>query len=182
MSIGPVQLLVLGFDAPTFHGEIAAELERLRENDAIRVIDALAVFKAADGVVESERFSNLSSDEAVELGSKLAALIGLGIAGEEGAVRGAQAGAEVAADEGVQIFDDAAALDIIGDIPPDSAAALLLIEHHWAVPLRDAIARAGGVRISDTFISPFDLVGIGMVTAREAEELAQIEIVQTAPA
>ena len=38
MAIGPVQLIVLGFDHPEFHGEIKAELERLRESDTIRVI------------------------------------------------------------------------------------------------------------------------------------------------
>ena len=47
----------------------------------------------------------------------------------------------------------------------------MLLEHHWAVPLRDAIARAGGFRISDGFISPLDLVEIGLVTAAEAQEL-----------
>src|SRR2546430_4582251 len=54
-------------------------------------------------------------------------------------------------------------------IPNDSAAALILLEHHWAVPLRDAIARAGGFRISDGFISPLDLVEIGLITAEEAK-------------
>ena len=39
----------------------------------------------------------------------------------------------------------------------------------------DAIARAGGFRISDGFISPLDLIAIGMMTAAEAQELAQIE-------
>jgi hypothetical protein len=43
MAIGPVQLTVLGFNHPEFHGEIIAELERLRESDTVRVIDALAV-------------------------------------------------------------------------------------------------------------------------------------------
>ena len=33
MAIGPVQLVVLGFEHPDFHGEIIAELERLRESD-----------------------------------------------------------------------------------------------------------------------------------------------------
>ena len=51
----------------------------------------------------------------------------------------------------------------------------LLIEHHWAVPLRDAIARAGGFRLSDGFISPLDLVEIGLVSAEEAEELHALE-------
>ena len=64
---------------------------------------------------------------------------------------------------------------MIEEIPEDSAAALLLIEHHWAVPLRDAIARAGGFRLADAFISPLDLVGIGLVTAAEAAELDRLE-------
>jgi hypothetical protein len=61
------------------------------------------------------------------------------------------------------------------DIPNDSAAALVLIEHHWAVPLRDAIARAGGFRLSDGFISPLDLVELGLLEAEEAKELHTME-------
>jgi uncharacterized membrane protein len=175
MAIGPVQLISLGFSDPDFHGEVIAELERLRENDFVRVIDALAVYKDAEGEVTVEHLSNLTQDEAIEFGSKVAALIGLGIAGEEGAEAGAQAGAEAAAEGGVDIFDESNAWDVVGEIPPNTAAAVLLIEHHWAVPLRDAIARAGGFRINDAFISPFDLVAIGMMSAQEAEEVGKLE-------
>jgi uncharacterized membrane protein len=181
MAIGPVQLIVLGFSHPNFHGEIIEELERLRESDTVRVIDALAVHKDADGQMEVAHLSNLTLDEAVELGSKVGALIGLGIEGEEGLEAGALAGAEAAAD-GVQVFDDEQAWDVLADIPNDSAAALLLIEHHWAVPLRDAIARAGGVRLADGFISPLDLVGIGLLKAEEAKELHDLETAATATA
>ena len=174
MAIGPVQLIVLGFKHPDFHGEIIAELERLRENDTVRVIDALAVHKDADGEIEVAHLSNLSKDEAIEMGSKIGALIGLGIEGEEGLEAGAIAGAEAAAD-GIVAFDDADAWDILEEIPDDSAAALLLIEHHWAVPLRDAIAGAGGFRISDGFISPLDLIAIGLVSAEEAAEAHAME-------
>ena len=174
MAIGPVQLIVLGFSHPEFHGEIIDELERLRESDTVRVIDALAVHKDADGEIEVAHLSNLSKEEAIELGSKVGALIGLGIEGEEGMEAGAIAGAE-AAEDGVQVFSDEEAWDVLEEIPNDSAAALLLIEHHWAVPLRDAVARAGGFRISDGFISPLDLVEIGLVTAAEAEELHALE-------
>ena len=45
------------------------------------------------------------------------------------------------------------------------------LEHHWAVPLRDAIARANGFRIADAFISPLDLVAVGMLASEEAQEL-----------
>ena len=174
MAIGPVQLIVLGFTHPNFHGEIIEELEKLRESDTVRVIDSLVVYKDAEGEIEVEHLSNLTTEEAIELGSKVGALIGLGIEGEEGMATGAEVGAEAAA-EGFQVFDDEEAWDVLEDIPNDSAAALLLLEHHWAVPLRDAIARAGGFRISDGFISPLDLVAIGLVSAEEAAELHALE-------
>ena len=116
---------MLGFNHPNFHGEVIEELERLRESDTVRVIDALAVHKDADGEVEVAHLSNLTTDEAVELGSKVGALIGLGIEGEEGLEAGAEAGAEAAAD-GFQVFDDEDAWDVLEDIPNDSAAALML--------------------------------------------------------
>jgi uncharacterized membrane protein len=178
MAIGPVQLIVLGFREPDFHGEIIAELERLRESDTVRVIDSLVVYKDAEGELEVEHLSNLSADEAIELGTKIGALIGLGIEGEEGMEAGAVAGAEAAA-EGVDVFSEEDAWDVLEDIPNDSAAALLLLEHHWAVPLRDAIARAGGFRISDGFISPLDLVAIGLLSADEARDLHVMETAGT---
>jgi uncharacterized membrane protein len=174
MAIGPVQLIVLGFQHPNFHGEIIQELERLRASDTVRVIDALAVYKDAAGEIEVEHLSNLTQEEAVELGSKVGALVGLGIEGEAGFEAGAAAGAEAAAD-GVNVFSEEEAWDVVEDIPNDSAAALVLLEHHWAVPLRDAIARAGGFRIADGFISPLDLVEIGLMSAEEARELHAME-------
>ena len=174
MAIGPVQLLVIGFDHPEFHGEIINELEKLRESGTVRVIDALAVYKDAAGEIEVMHLSNLTRQEAIELGTTIGALIGLGIDGEEGMEAGAEAGATAGA-EGLEVFSDEDAWDVIEEIPNDSAAALLLIEHHWAVPLRDAIARAGGFRISDGFISPLDLIEIGLVSAEEAAELHALE-------
>ena len=182
MAIGPVQLIVLGFNHPDFHGEVIAELERLRASDTVRVIDSLAVYKDADGELEVEHLSNLTEAEAIELGSKIGALIGLGIEGEEGAEAGAIAGAEeVAAEGGVNVFTEEEAWDVLADIPNDSAAALILIEHHWAVPLRDAVVRAGGFRISDAFISPLDLVELGLVSSDEAQQLHELETQRPQP-
>src|SRR5687768_3979629 len=84
-------------------------------------------------------------------------------------VAGAEAGGEAAVD-GIGVFTDDDAWDVLEDIPNDSAAALILLEHHWAVPLRDAVLRAGGFRLGDGFISPLDLVAIGLIEAEEAKE------------
>lgn len=135
MSIGPVQLMVLGFDPPNLHDEIITEVDRLRELDYIRVVDAIAVYKDLVGAIETKRVSK----------------------------------------NGLQFLDNDDVWDVLADIPDDSAAVLLLIEHHWAVPLRDAVMRAGGFRLGDEFISPSDLVAVGLVTADEAAVLAEVE-------
>ena len=173
MAIGPVQLIVLGFSHPDFHGEIIAELERLRESDTMRVIDSLAVYKDADGELEVEHLSNLTKTEAIEYGTKIGALIGLGIEGEDARRRVRSPVPRRWRGRRREGLTEEEGWDVLEDIPNDSAAALVLIEHHWAVPLRDAITRAGGFRISDGFISPLDLVEIGLVSAEEARGTAR---------
>src|SRR4051794_33467761 len=128
MAIGPVQLIVLVVPQPDFHGEIIDALERLRQSDTVRANDALAVYKDAHGELEAWHPSTLSEDEAIELGSMVGALVGLGFDGEAGAAAGAEAGAEAAAD-GISPFSDADASDVLEDIPNGTAAALILLEH-----------------------------------------------------
>jgi uncharacterized membrane protein len=175
MAIGPIQLLVLGFKHPDFHGQVLEEIMRLRESDTIRLIDSLIVYKDANGEVAAVKVENLTPEEEVELGSKVAALIGLGMGGEEGMLLGAEIGAERAAEQGINVFTEEQAWDVMADIPNDTAAALLLIEHHWAVPLRDAMLSAGGFRLAEGFIDPFDLVAIGLMSAEDAEAHASLE-------
>jgi len=172
VTIGPVQLLVLGFNEPEFRGEILAELDRLRESDTVRLIDGMAVYKDADGEVVILERSDLNQEQAAEFGAVVGALIGLGMGGEEGMEAGAIAGAEAGA-EGIDLVSSEDAWDVVEDIPANTAAAILLLEHRWAIPLRDAIGRAGGFKLADAFISPLDLVAIGMLSAAEAEAVAE---------
>jgi uncharacterized membrane protein len=170
MTIGPVQLLVLGFSEPTFKGEIAAELDRLKEGGLVRVIDAIGVAKDAEGEVTVFRRTDLSAEEATEFGAVVGALIGLGAAGEEGAEAGALVGA--AAMEGGEVFDEDQIWDVVDEIPADSAALVILLEHRWAIPLRDAVLGAGGFPIADGFIHPLDLVAVGLMASDEAAAIA----------
>lgn len=172
MTIGPVQLLVLGFDHPDFKGEILTEFDRLKESDVVRVIDGIAVQKDRDGNVAVLKRSDLSEQEAEEFGAIVGGLIGLGAAGVEGAVVGAIAGAEEVHAGGIDVLNEEEVWDVIEEIPNDSAAAIILLEHRWAIPLRDAIRAAGGFGISDGFVHPEDLVAIGLIAADEAAVLA----------
>jgi uncharacterized membrane protein len=157
-EFGPVQIMVVGFEKPNFQGEVLAELRRLRDADMIRLVDLVVVAKDEDDEVVAVELSDLSPEESAEFGALAGALIGLGADGEEGAEAGAVAGAEAGADG---ILGEEAAWSIADAIPPGATAAVALIEHRWAIPLRDAIRAAGGFPLADTWVHPEDLVAYG---------------------
>lgn len=163
MALGPVQMLVVGFEDPDFHGQILAELDRLRESDVVRLIDLLVVEKNDAGDLRILEKSDLSPDERTEFGAVVGALIGYGAGGEEGAEIGAVRGAETIGETGM--FDDADVWYVADAIPPGTAAAIGLLEHRWAIPLRDTIRAAGGFHLADAWIHPKDLVAIGLDAA-----------------
>jgi len=158
---GPVQMLVVGFAEPNFTGEILAELQRLKDADVIRLIDLLVVAKDENGEITSVQTSDLSTDEAMEYGAIAGALIGLGTYGEADVEVGALVGA--AAGEDGHLIDDV--WYVADTIPAGSAAAIALIEHRWAIPLRDSIVRAGGIALADEWIHPANLVAVGLAAA-----------------
>jgi uncharacterized membrane protein len=166
MAFGPIQILVVGFEDPEFKGEIRAELERLRDNDVVRLVDLLVVRKDDDGNVERMQHSDLSQEELEDFGAIVGALVGVGADGEEGAEAGAILGA--AAMEDGHVFESKDTWYVDDAIPPGSAAAIALLEHHWAIGLRDAIHNAGGFHLADAWVHPADLVAIGLAGTEKA--------------
>ena len=168
MTIGPVQLVVLGFEGNRFTGEILPELRRLRDHDVIRLIDLLFVSKDESGEVTVMEASDLTQEEAMEFGATVGALIGLGEAGEQGAVAGAVAGAEALEDG--HVFDEHEIWYVTDSIPNGTSAAVALLEHRWAIPLRDAMQSAGGALLDESWVHPLDLVAVGLAAAEEVAE------------
>ncbi len=163
MAMGPVQVLVIGFgEDAQFKGEALAELKKLSEHNIVRLIDLLAVRKNADGSVDKVEIAD--DAELAEFGAVAGALIGFGEAGEAGAVAGAEAGA-VALAEGM--FSDDQVWYIADSIPAGMTAVIAVLEHHWAIPLRNAVFRAGGLALADEWIHPQDLVAAGIEAAAE---------------
>src|SRR5271165_4618657 len=158
---GPVQIIVIGFENPDPRGEIFAELDRLRKLEVIRLVDLIVVAKSQDGDLAQVQTSDLTVGQAAELGAIAGALVGFGAAGEEGAQVGAELGAETAVEGGML---GEAVWSVADVVPPGSMAAVALVEHRWAIPLRDAVRRAGGVALADAWIHPQDLVLYGVAT------------------
>src|SRR3954454_3850376 len=167
MPFGAMQMLVVSYEGTELSPEVAAELQRLREHAIVRLVDLLVVSKADDGTVTALETSDLTADESTELGAIAGALIGLGAAGQGGAEIGALAGAEAAADGGSLLEGEV--WYVADAIPPGSRAAVAILEHRWAIGLRDALLGAGAHGLVDAWIHPRDLVGLGIDLAREAE-------------
>ena len=47
---------------------------------------------------------------------------------------------------------------VVDAIPADAICVVALIEHRWAIPLRDAIHTTGGRTLADAWIRPDDPV------------------------
>ena len=158
-EFGPVQILVVGFEHGKFEGKILEELRRLREADIVRLVDLVFVHHDEEGNLAKVEVSDLSQEEAMEMGALAGALVGFGAEGEEGVEAGAEAGAAAAQDG--SLLDGDNAWYVADHIPPGSSAGIALLEHRWAIPLRDAIEEAGGHTLVDAWVHPEDLVAIG---------------------
>ena len=123
MSLAPIEVVVLAFPENRFTGEILPELERLVQSDTISIVDGVLASKDADGSTTFVEFDNIEDDEFAALAGVLERVEGL------------------VSDEDVD--------DLTASLPPGSSAAVLVFEHTWAIPLRDAIVRGGGELVAN---------------------------------
>ncbi len=167
MAIGPLQLLVIGFADPKLDGSLLGSLRDASDAGFIRIVDMLGVYKDVDGNVLAAEVSDLTEDEVMEYGAWVGALIGLGAGGAEGAEMGALLGAMSAADEYEYGIDAEGIRSIADDIPAGGAAMLVVLEHRWAIPFRDAARASGGILLAQDFLNPEALIEFGAEIALE---------------
>ena len=128
MTLGPIEMLVLGFPGSKFSGGILPELERLV--GAGTIIDAMVMIKSEDGDLDILEIAQIP--DSYEMAA-LAALIDN--------VNG------MLSEDDLIVFAD--------ELSPRESAAVLVFEHTWFKPLRDEILDSGGVVLADTRVPGF---------------------------
>ena len=130
MTVGPVDVYIIGFPGNKFTGRIAPAIMELVENGTIRVLDLLFVMKDADGAV--------TTLEAEDLDEEGAGLVAISV--EQPGALGPEDAEEVG-----------------DDLPSNSAALLIAFENLWAVKVVDALQAADAVLI-DSIRIPAEVV------------------------
>ena len=121
MSLGPIEIIVVGFPENQFTGEIAPALADLVESGIVRIVDLVFIAKDDDGEVAAIELNELDdaiSESYLTLVEELDALIG---------------------EEDIEDFGE--------QLEPGSSIALLVVEHVWAKSFADAVANSGGVLV-----------------------------------
>ncbi len=175
MAIGPVQLIAIGFE-PTdrVQGRIRRELQELDGRGIIRMIDVLMVKKDAHGALTRLEDAQPAHDEFGSAGQVLSVLIGLDT--DDTTIRpGTDVGALTFAEHnyGLSRKD---IMGIAGHLAPGAAAALLLIEHPWALRLKAAVRAAGGWILAQSLLTPEALLWVGDEVHASAEVETAIEL------
>lgn len=142
MALGPIEVLVISFPGNQFSGGIIPELERLVDNDTISIIDGVLVQKDADGEVTFTEFEELGGNADA---AKLANVM----------------------DQLESLISDDDVMELAEALEPNCSEAILVFEHTWAKPLRNAIIDSGGV-LENEFRVP------GLVVEELLTELAEL--------
>jgi len=120
MALGPVEVLVFSFPGNQFNGEIIPELERLTASGTITVIDGVFVTRDTAGDVTFVEFDQLDA------GHDAARLAGV-------------------LDQVESLISDEDIAELADGLAPGDSEAILVFEHTWAKPFRDAIVGSGGI-------------------------------------
>jgi uncharacterized membrane protein len=179
MAVGPVQVIIFGFErTDQFRGEVLEELANLRGRGLIRLLDLFVALKDPSGEIVAVELNDLTEQESVEFGRVVGKLLGVASVSAGELAAGAVENILAAASQSVGL-DYHGLRQVVENLAPGKAFGVLMFEHTWAIPLREAIRRAGGVPLAQGFITQEALLMVGeelrvIAEAENAIEVAQI--------
>lgn len=128
MTIGPLELVVIGYEGETIPPEIGRELSAVEHRGSVRLVDLAFIEKAPAGDVRVRTPREVSEAMLAPFADGLGDLMGL-----------------LHADE-IALAVDA--------IPAGETAVVALFEHTWSTGLRDAVRRTGGQLLMKDLLEP----------------------------
>lgn len=156
---GPMQIFVIGFPGNQFSGEILPALNEARDKNLIRMIDYLFISKDEQGNISTLAGTDLGRKEIRQLDSVIGALLGFGAGGKEGAKKGMEAGLKFS--ENDRGLSESEIREIAANIPDNSSALMMIVEHLWAKKVKEALVNSNGVMIAQGMLTPELVVRIG---------------------
>jgi Family of unknown function (DUF6325) len=120
MSLGPIELVVIGFESTPHSGRIAAAVQDLVDSDVITLVDGLLIVKGEDDSITYVEIEQVDADESIK------------------------ALADLLDPEGDGLLTDEDVDQIADQMPAGASALMLVFENTWVKPVRDAIQDAGG--------------------------------------
>ena len=176
MTVGPIQILVCGFERSNlFRGEVVQELADLRGRGLIHLIDLFLAVKDPGGKLVAKEMKDLTKEESVEFGQVVSKLLGITGKSTEEVTADAVERVLAAASQSIGL-DYPGLRKLVESLEPGKAFGVLMFEHTWAIPLREAIRRAGGVPLAQGFLTQETLVMVGEELRAIADTERAIEI------
>jgi len=134
-DLGPIGYLIVEFPGNKMTGEALPLLVDLVDRGLIRVLDLVFVTKDADGTVAVVELKDFDGDGELDL------------AVFEGASSGLLGDDDIS--EAGNVLD------------PNSSAAILIYENHWAAPFAAALRRSGAQLVASGYI-PMDALAAAL--------------------
>ena len=181
MTLGPLHIMVIGFHGhdDDFKGKVpwafraAHALRAVRRHDDVRVLDMLLIRKDAHGNIQQLPCGEIGEQERTFTGSVARGVLGLRTECVASAKPAATYGILAVAEHEFGLDEEDLGA-ITRDIPNGDAAAIVLVEHLWAVRLKDAIDDAGCRLIAEGMLTSTVLSTLGatVATAQHAADHA----------
>jgi hypothetical protein len=127
MTIGPLELVVIGYAGNRVPDEVGREFAALEHLGAVRLVDLVFVEKAPSGETTVTPARRMPPEAMKAFEGATGDLMDLLPSGEVD--------------------------QVASSLPPGTIAVAALFEHTWATGIRDTIARTGGFLVGDSVLT-----------------------------
>ena len=141
---GPVQLMLIGMDTPEVPAHVREQVGRLRGAGTVGILDVLSLCKNRNGTVDTHPVPDPAPDAPHQPGEFIDLLL-------HKAGAASTLSAPAPAGRGYLMCGDPIP-DAKDTLPPGVTVLALLLEHRWAIPLRDAVRDADAFPVGDAWM------------------------------